>query len=113
MKSFREEEARNPARRWTKYSLRGGLTTIDGPMPRARIEGILMRRAGWIVAATICSAAAVVAGYEVFDPDRPLDVRFWTALLIGAAALAVLAVQRAVAKPGRAERHRSPAGGAE
>jgi hypothetical protein len=70
-----------------------------------------------MVAATICSAAAAVAGYEVFDPGRPLDVRFWTALLIGAAALAVLAVQRAVAKPGsdspRAERHRSPAGGAE
>jgi hypothetical protein len=52
-----------------------------------------------MVAATICSATAVVAGYEVFDPDRPLNVRFWTALLIGAAALAVLAVQRAVAKP--------------
>jgi hypothetical protein len=51
------------------------------------------------VAATICSAAAAVAGYEVFNPDRALDVRFWTALLIGASALAVLAVQRVVAKP--------------
>jgi hypothetical protein len=52
-----------------------------------------------MAAATICSAAAAVAGYEVFDPDRLLDVRFWTALLIGAAALAVLAVQRVVSKP--------------
>ena len=51
------------------------------------------------MAATICSAAAVVAGCEVIDSDRPLDVRFWTALLIGAAAFAVLAVQRAFAKP--------------
>jgi hypothetical protein len=52
-----------------------------------------------MVAAMVCGAGAAVAGYEVFDPDRPLDIRFWTALLIGAAALAVLAVQRVVAKP--------------
>ena len=58
-----------------------------------------MRRAGWMVAAMICGAGAALAGYEVFDPDRPLGIRFWTALLIGAAALAVLAVQRVVAKP--------------
>jgi hypothetical protein len=52
-----------------------------------------------MVAAMICSAGAALAGYEVFDPDRPLDVRFWTGLLIGAAALTLLAVQRVVAKP--------------
>jgi hypothetical protein len=54
---------------------------------------------GWIVTATIFGAAAAMAGYEVFDPDRLLNVKFWTALLIGAAALAVLAVQRVAAKP--------------
>jgi hypothetical protein len=58
-----------------------------------------MRQARWIVTAMIFGAAAAVAGYELFDPDRPLNVKFWTALLIGAAALAVLAVQRVAAKP--------------
>jgi hypothetical protein len=58
-----------------------------------------MRRTGWIVTAAICGAVAAGAGYEVFDPDRPLSVKFWTALVIGAAVLALLAVQRVVAKP--------------
>jgi hypothetical protein len=58
-----------------------------------------MRRAGWLVAATLCSAAAAVSGYELFDPGRPLNVKFWTSLLIGTAVLAVLAVQRVAAKP--------------
>jgi hypothetical protein len=52
-----------------------------------------------MLAAMICGAGAAAAGYEVFEPDRPLDVRFWTALLIGAVALTVLAVQRVVAVP--------------
>jgi hypothetical protein len=58
-----------------------------------------MRRTGWVVTATLCGAVAAVAGYELFDPGRPLNVKFWTSLLIGAAALAVLAVQRVAAKP--------------
>jgi hypothetical protein len=47
----------------------------------------------------LCGAAATVAAYELFDPGRPLNVKFWTSLLSGAAALAILAVQRIAAKP--------------
>jgi hypothetical protein len=53
----------------------------------------------WAVALVLCCTVAAVAGYELFDSGRPLNVKFWTALLVGAAALAVLAAQRVIASP--------------
>jgi hypothetical protein len=70
---------------------------LDACVPANASWGTAMKRAGWMAIAILLAAATTLAVHELFDPGRPLSVRFWTAVMIGAGSLTVLAVQRAVA----------------